>query len=118
VRALIDLLGIDQHRVTSSSSTPTQSIANKRGTDSTTMEIGVHREALEVSEAAGNTGDVVADDAVAVPSDSESGSRGCRPGIDQSLKIESPEAVEGQSIELEDRGDVPGASASKGYRVG
>ena len=63
VCSLIDLLRVHEHRFAATTSTPTEGIANKSGSNSTTVKLWVNGKTLEVPKASSDTGHVVANDA-------------------------------------------------------
>ena len=110
--SFIDFLGIDEHGVTSATTTPAERIANKRGANSVTVKIWMHGEALEVPKTSGSSGDVVAHDAVVHARNAETRTRCRLPGVEEPVEVEAPEAIEGETVEIEHRLNVARPAAS------
>lgn len=112
-RAIVGLLGVDQHRVTPTATTPVERVIDQRGADSPSGDIGMHRKTLQEPESSGCSGDVVADDPV-VRVDGHAMARAwCgRTGVEEGLAIEAPESVEREGVEGEDLGEVTGTCST------
>jgi len=111
--SFIDFLCIDEHGFTSATTTPTQCIANKRGANAATVKIRMDGETLEVPKTAGNSCDVVAHNSVVHARNAETSTRRCVPGVEETVEVEAPKAIEGETVEIEHGLNVARAAPTK-----
>jgi hypothetical protein len=117
--SFVDFLCIDEHGFTSATTTPTQCIANKCGANAATVKTGMDGKALEVPKTAGNSCDVVAHDSVVHARNAETRTRRCVPGVEETVEVEAPKAIEGETVEIEHGLNVArSASPNVGIRSG
>jgi len=113
VCSFIDFLCIDEHGFTSTTTTPTECIANKRGADTATVKIWMDGESLEVPKTSGDSGDVITHNAVIHACNAETRTR-CRvPGVEETVEVEAPKAIEGETVEIEHGLNVARAASTK-----
>ena len=85
---------------------PTEGITNECGADSPPVDCGIDGETLEVTDGAGPSGDVIADDPVTKCRHAEAGMGGGDTGVEKTGLIELPERIERSSVNVENIDDV------------
>jgi hypothetical protein len=109
---LIDFLSVDENRVATATTTPPKCVANECCADAVTVKVGMHGESLEVTEAPGHTGDVIADDLLIHARNTEPRT-GCGVScIKESVEVEAPEAIKCEAVEIEHGIDIASSSSA------
>jgi len=77
-----------------------------------TVNVRMHGESLEVAEAPGHTGNVIADDLIIYASNAEPRTGCCVSCIEETVEVEAPEGIKRKAVEVEHGIDIAGSSSA------